>query len=146
MVCLNRIAVTPFQSTLPHGSDLSNFVSYRDLSDFNPRSLAGATYEAPACPFDTDISIHAPSRERLCQSFFIVGFSYFNPRSLTGATSIMNLPKLKSKLFQSTLPHGSDRKHTVSASHHVISIHAPAQAIVVSAARISIHAPLRERP
>ena len=82
----NIFYIGTFQSTLPYGSDLSNFVSYRDLSDFNPRSLAGATYEAPACPFDTDISIHAPSRERLCQSFFIVGFSYFNPRSLTGAT------------------------------------------------------------
>ena len=82
------------------------------------------------------ISIHAPSRERQqylsavryqAQHFnprsltgatillLPVGAStfYFNPRSLTGAT---NQPPTASSitLFQSTLPHGSDRRKLLS--------------------------------
>ena len=53
---------------------------------FNPRSLAGATGVRPALRRMVLISIHAPSRER------------------PAATTIC----LKSLLFQSTLPRGSD--------------------------------------
>ena len=100
---------TEFQSTLPRGSD-SNIVK-RDTrqSNFNPRSLAGATalirdiintsvFQSTlprgsdfACNLYTstsDISIHAPSRERrLCFRFRLVLPWHFNPRSLAGATS-----------------------------------------------------------
>ena len=75
-----------FQSTLPYGSDLSNFVSYRDLSDFNPRSLAGATSN------NFILQLHKAN---------------FNPRSLAGATSTA-VRFTRFSVFQSTLPRGSD--------------------------------------
>ena len=75
-----------FQSTLPHGSDL--YTCSKDRA--------------------TNISIHAPSRERHT-SFNCITFdvSNFNPRSLTGATALWML-KISLMAFQSTLPHGSD--------------------------------------
>ena len=61
---LNCLRLT-FQSTLPRGSDCSFSTITFTSFDFNPRSLAGATIlEAQAC-FTIEISIHAPSRERL---------------------------------------------------------------------------------
>ena len=96
-----------FQSTLPHGSDILTLESSLLFSDFNPRSLTGAT-----------------PRQGLkgCDCL------YFNPRSLTGATQKFDsLPTLNPISihapsrerrhtavtlyvlgFQSTLPHGSD--------------------------------------
>ena len=75
-----------FQSTLPRGSDsTSNLAFYGDYH-FNPRSLAGATASTCHNRRITQISIHAPSRERryLC------------------------LLAVSSLTFQSTLPRGSD--------------------------------------
>ena len=59
---------------------------HRTPSDFNPRSLAGATVIDVAEDKSTVISIHAPSRER--RFFFRTcnGAKDFNPRSLAGAT------------------------------------------------------------
>ena len=98
---------------------------------FNPRSLAGATnsrkltlfyclqisIHAPSrerlCPndnLDTDhrISIHAPSRERHAKhQEFLYKYCDFNPRSLAGATS-HDAANRRVVLFQSTLPRGSD--------------------------------------
>ena len=54
--------------------------------DFNPRSLAGATYKNKKDAQHYAISIHAPSRERRIGSFGTSG----------------------SEIFQSTLPRGSD--------------------------------------
>ena len=100
----------PFQSTLPRGSDLPCLCKPgQSASNFNPRSLAGATplFTSPASvttgfqstlPRGSDdvlttilnaygmISIHAPSRERL--------------DSIVDSVNIW--------LFQSTLPRGSD--------------------------------------
>ena len=75
-----------FQSTLPHGSD-SKMLPWRTTAKyFNPRSLTGATGHGGQADGAEQISIHAPSRERLkCM-----------------------LLKNSSKVFQSTLPHGSD--------------------------------------
>ena len=74
---------------------------------FNPRSLAGATKLPSHC--DTPIiSIHAPSRERpgACGCAYNAG--YFNPRSLAGATIAKVAHISVNRLFQSTLPRGSD--------------------------------------
>ena len=93
-----------FQSTLPHGSD--------------NRSKSNS--------FFVQISIHAPSRERL--QFFCTNSQefYFNPRSLTGATWTNFIP-LTFTGFQSTLPHGSDAT-TRRLQHKIcISIHAPSR-------------------
>ena len=80
-----------FQSTLPCGSDIT-------LNDV---------------PTDRVISIHAPLRERPAQiNPFIIYEPYFNPRSLAGATYHTPQHMSDQRVFQSTLPCGSD-----SASH-----------------------------
>ena len=55
----------------------------------------------------------------------------FNPRSLAGATIVVLLILSRHQKFQSTLPRGSDMQEREQARE---------------AARISIHAPSRERP
>ena len=75
---------------------------------FNPRSLTGATMMFNGlCYCVPVISIHAPSRERPYKYYHHILHRHFNPRSLTGATVLLLLLPI-SKLFQSTLPHGSD--------------------------------------
>ena len=120
-----------FQSTLPRGSDKTAAKWRADGKHFNPRSLAGAT-TAPAAPyFATEISIHAPSRERpqyLPKASLHFGISIHAPsreRPLIIACQLLSI------LFQSTLPRGSDL-NCVYKSKHTLDI--------------SIHAPSRERP
>ncbi len=140
-----------FQSTLPCGSDKYQPWSNNSSTDFNPRSLAGATcilafcsigcgisihaplrerqrhlQNEPQCAF---ISIHAPLRERLSTELFTQNIINFNPRSLAGATEHL-AKKAVARIFQSTLPCGSDISHSSAK---------------VWSASISIHAPLRER-
>ena len=73
--------------------------------DFNPRSLAGATYDKLYDAINHDISIHAPSRER-------PGYNLFRSPTLE---------------FQSTLPRGSDADNAKAAIIDIISIHAPSR-------------------
>ena len=61
-------------------------------SNFNPRSLAGATNPANLLPFIQDISIHAPLRER--------------------PAVWLTVPTLTQ--FQSTLPCGSDYRYSLA--------------------------------
>ena len=99
------------------------------LINFNPRSLAGATLSEPDLSY---VPVH------------------FNPRSLAGATSRLSLQEVK-KIFQSTLPRGSDQCLGCRLDKANISIHAPSRerrAVTFESARyvaISIHAPSRER-
>ena len=77
-----------FQSTLPDGSDGARKVLNFNASNFNPRSLTGATFLLVSCfGLLSIISIHAPLRERRItgaqRAPYVVDF---NPRSLTGAT------------------------------------------------------------
>ena len=99
-----------FQSTLPHGSDTS--AGYRrsnNFSNFNPRSLTGATNVHKTVFYGGAISIHAPSRERpLARCSWLSDEQHFNPRSLTGATQFRKVNFIQIIRFQSTLPHGSD--------------------------------------
>ena len=66
MLCARKSGQTLFQSTLPRGSDC-NF-----------------TQEGV---FVHEISIHAPSRERLLAGCLLKRWKDFNPRSLAGATA-----------------------------------------------------------
>ena len=96
-----------FQSTLPRGSDPTAKADKLACGDFNPRSLAGATTGGSFIPtlnlFQStlprgsdvlnkeiyaqgNISIHAPSRERLRLHCIKCTAFNFNPRSLAGAT------------------------------------------------------------
>ena len=102
-----------------------------DVGDFNPRSLTGATHDYNYPYYKHEISIHAPSRERLQQ---------WRKRRKTYAP------------FQSTLPHGSDSAaEPQTTGHGGISIHAPSRErrgqlyYVAYEDMISIHAPSRER-
>ena len=73
---------------------------------FNPRSLTGATEPFRAYALIYNISIHAPSRERL---------GHINS-------------KMHISLFQSTLPHGSDfDMYWPTFAFLGISIHAPSR-------------------
>ena len=98
----------------------------------------------------TSISIHAPLRERTFAQIIISREGNFNPRSLTGATVSDEI--LRTSLgFQSTLPYGSDGQRRDFTDIARISIHAPLrerslrQAFMLQRYYISIHAPLRER-
>ena len=106
----NRSLAFTFQSTLPYGSDKVANCTPNAVKHFNPRSLAGATVFVLSRKLFSQISIHAPLRERrlgqesLNKRPFIsihaplrerpgmVWFiqakqGHFNPRSLAGATS-----------------------------------------------------------
>ena len=120
-------------------------------SNFNPRSLAGATGVNNSVAVDNNISIHAPLRERpepLVKNKVIAAISihaplrerrkiqdrkrhhqHFNPRSLAGATK-SSLPI--------TLPATDFNPRSLAGAtvaHHP----------TYRPAAISIHAPLRER-
>ena len=120
-----------FQSTLPRGSDDSQISLNAASANFNPRSLAGATFYCLAggrhgllfqstLPRGSDreqptnsglmpsISIHAPSRERHYHSYnngYYGRFQSTLPRGSDRALSNVTAPTV---LFQSTLPRGSD--------------------------------------
>ena len=70
---INTLSISEFQSTLPHGSDDTIDCIKLTIPYFNPRSLTGATKIPPYTPIITEISIHAPSRERhnSCNSVYI---------------------------------------------------------------------------
>ena len=100
-----------FQSTLPCGSDeyhhgrlfhtnaisihaplrerpITSTISTNGKSNFNPRSLAGATWAYQQQNAHQFISIHAPLRERQLIMIRCVSCAHhFNPRSLAGATT-----------------------------------------------------------
>ena len=119
-----------FQSTLPYGSDIHGRANRLFKKYFNPRSLTGATSCASLLFYwSFRISIHAPLRERhmtMINLYPVIAISihaplrerlrtwnlcsrdlHFNPRSLTGATLRMPM-QVVTRLFQSTLPYGSD--------------------------------------
>ena len=119
-----------FQSTLPHGSDHNCCYYLRCNSNFNPRSLTGATNGSTASTTCTRISIHAPSRERPYASCSKVTSSQISIHAPSRERPIPIGLLYAPRIFQSTLPHGSDW-------HYVMRLCAFMQ--------ISIHAPSRER-
>ena len=151
-MALLRIQQHPFQSTLPCGSDVFVWFVRSCPTNFNPRSLAGATYATNRVTQDSGISIHAPLRERrtaagvnlvvsLFQStlpcgsdapflYLNSGYADFNPRSLAGATG-------KTKVLIVSITHFNPRSLAGATGLYLRSKRHE---------KISIHAPLRERP
>ena len=165
----------PFQSTLPHGSDMLMFSKSKMAMISIHAPSRERQFDTVHGHLDVLISIHAPSRERPCFANSPTGhYFHFNPRSLTGATKIAgnngtvsiisihapsrerlvanSIVGLKLMRFQSTLPHGSDS---------VLREQVPALWLFQSTlphgsdtlqemrelqSHISIHAPSRERP
>ena len=144
------------------------------LSNFNPRSLTGATTAAANCTvicafqstlphgsddktvFDCDmpdISIHAPSRERPFFPCPAEGKIYEFQSTLPHGSDVCCYRRNQFiEVFQSTLPHGSDCIAMLQhRSRPTISIHAPSRerpqkfATLPTLSDISIHAPSRER-
>ena len=121
------------------------------IINFNPRSLAGATchsvldcsikaisIHAPLrerpqqliLKLSSQISIHAPLRERLLSLPLGLQRMYFNPRSLAGATAYSSWPSCTSHNFNPRSLAGATLGYVTD---EILK-------------RISIHAPLRERP
>ena len=121
------IRISRFQSTLPRGSDAAlhaHFILSIDISIHAPsRERLGLKINKL---MQALISIHAPSRERLLNLDVLLSLSNFNPRSLAGATHACLWINLL-LLFQSTLPRGSDIRSTGGGRWRVISIHAPSR-------------------
>ena len=119
-----------FQSTLPCGSDSNplhrlscrcNFnprslagatygarQSLRRYRDFNPRSLAGATSSAVLTKRIVLISIHAPLRERPIATFNVLGQRKISIHAPLRERPSASFSASTIALFQSTLPCGSD--------------------------------------
>ena len=119
--------------------------------NFNPRSLAGATSMRLYKKHVRAISIHAPSRERLLVSKHtneVLKISIHAPsRERRKLYMLTNM----SRVFQSTLPRGSD-KSCISSSSVFCNFNPRSLAgatvgdlVIVYKQKISIHAPSRER-
>ena len=141
-----------FQSTLPYGSDSinlrTNFISQISIHAPLRERLISSNYVLEYAV----ISIHAPLRERLEFSSVIFCSDKFQS-TLPYGSDIRNFDTSKvTDIFQSTLPYGSDSIIQNANNRITISIHAPLrerrqQTIDPNnVVVISIHAPLRERP
>ena len=119
-----------FQSTLPRGSDSSVCFYARSRRHFNPRSLAGATYPYDRVIIVDNISIHAPSRERLTADY----------TSAKQSNISIHAPSRERPVW-----------YNIYKQQRAISIHAPSRerhgvwALERNQQDISIHAPSRER-
>ena len=121
-----------FQSTLPRGSDAVHTSDNVALCYFNPRSLTGAT-ALLVCPqphrqsfqstlpyesnlntqsnggWISEISIHAPLRERLVDKIFLSEILAFQSTLPYGSDPRRGTNRSLAFTFQSTLPYGSDK-------------------------------------
>ena len=83
-----------FQSTLPCGSDIRMTTNPSTSSDFNPRSLAGATpYGQSFSSVGDRFQSTLPCGSDLLLSFQPLAIDNFNPRSLAGATTANSVPR-----------------------------------------------------
>ena len=119
-----------FQSTLPRGSDVTIRPKSLQRGNFNPRSLAGAT-KSTLTPLIELIDFNPRSlagatlhclHDRICRCDF-------NPRSLAGATLV---------IISFVLPRWNFNPRSLAGATSLILIND-------RKARISIHAPSRER-
>ena len=143
---------TVFQSTLPRGSDQVTLRRSIVGTDFNPRSLAGATIPDYYLKLFERISIHAPSRERLRFSAIMMAALLFQSTLPRGSDADSSSYAGNTALFQSTLPRGSDGNlslHSMARSNFNPRSLAGAtfdrSFVYKTTFDISIHAPSRER-
>ena len=166
------LAISTISIHAPSRERLLGAIVNVSVSDFNPRSLAGATDDAMAEIKSIDISIHAPSRERpdtedMRKIIIVISIHApsrerlgqypqedklynFNPRSLAGATRRPNAADCQ----QNISIHAPSRERpilpvlTLSYKHFNPRSLAGATLLVTPAPTplsISIHAPSRER-
>ena len=80
-------ARTKFQSTLPRGSDRTHTSNLTISSNFNPRSLAGATFLLLIPSSLLIFQSTLPRGSDISDVVTRIGPLDFNPRSLAGATN-----------------------------------------------------------
>ena len=90
------------------GATVTMLVMLSALAYFNPRSLAGATRGPKGDTGPQGISIHAPSRERLCLSVPLVKLRIISIHAPSRERHAAPKVTQARKEFQSTLPRGSD--------------------------------------
>ena len=108
-----------FQSTLPYGSDGRPKRFTAAAVNFNPRSLTGATIAHASCSAAVNISIHAPLRERQVAYNASSSSSSISIHAPLRERPFSNSSVSFSRIFQSTLPYGSDRIKTKYFSIHL---------------------------
>ena len=149
-------------------------VGFLMMSDFNPRSLTGATTNGAAMVVMAPFQSTLPHGSDYISLFLTESVRDFNPRSLTGATSYwdnrlvsdfisIHAPSRERQkfspllrrltLFQSTLPHGSDHSLLLQGLQYLYfnprSLTGATNylhCVLCNDTCISIHAPSRERP
>ena len=109
------------------GATMTSPLSWMPEHNFNPRSLAGATIEAVQGLVNVIISIHAPSRERRLLWLRQAYASNFNPRSLAGATSILLPADSFDFYFNPRSLAGATVLPSIRRTGKYISIHAPSR-------------------
>ena len=119
---------------------------------FNPRSLTGATLMPLLCQNIHRISIHAPSRERPGRIKKVQLEKIFQSTLPHGSDHLLFLANRPYLIFQSTLPHGSDSLRRVRAQRmayfnprSLTGATLPFRLTLLAIQHISIHAPSRER-
>ena len=103
-----------FQSTLPRGSDKLSITFRFTQSDFNPRSLAGATTQFKLNQASSKFQSTLPrGSDRRCLHLWYRRCN-FNPRSLAGATTFpLHRPHVRSISIHAP---SRERHHAVYAA------------------------------
>ena len=101
-------ALTPFQSTHPHGvRRFSCFARHRKRQGFNPRTHTGCDQKKEIKSTEKRVSIHAPTRGATSSVIVMIASKpCFNPRTHTGCDTQNQQKFLRLYAFQSTHPHG----------------------------------------
>ena len=124
----------------------------RKMTNFNPRSLAGATTQLRLNQQSSKFQSTLPRGSDPGRRDILTNSGYFNPRSLAGATFCFGWP-----LVSQTISIHAPSRERREVQHYYpygkrISIHAPSRERPwtdekgADLAYISIHAPSRERP
>ena len=124
------MSITDFNPRSLAGATSNKIVKFITTLYFNPRSLAGATQMQNLKLLAAHISIHAPSRERLLRYALNYNLELISIHAPSRERLPMRRITAAAWRFQSTLPRGSDGL----VPHNTQPV-----------GSISIHAPSRER-
>ena len=147
------IKILLFQSTLPHGSDCIACILPLIFQYFNPRSLTGATINSNYFCYEFLFQSTLPhGSDQLFASIFQRYLIIFQSTLPHGSDFEICWTRNRVITFQSTLPHGSDSAlPNLALSLALFQSTLPHGSDIVSSSSfllnvyISIHAPSRER-
>ena len=110
VIYINHKLFNLFQSTLPRGSDLQPRHVTKTHGVFQSTLPRGSDSFLCCSSKPFSISIHAPSRERLSPRFCHMASCMISIHAPSRERRRIKAQKMKSIIFQSTLPRGSDQK------------------------------------